>query len=337
MNTQPEQLKHLGFFAIFKESYKIIVSNWRYIFSKIFLALIFPFCLLMLADMLISSHLQGRIIDNAINLYDMDSTNRYYDSMKRELSLHSTLLGVFTLLYFLVGLLVLNLFAISAISYAVVCIYASKDTNFKQVIRVVPKAWKKLVLTYLWNLFLQLVFIAVFIALAVLCLVIGIRAQQIAAIVVGVIVVILFIMGIIYFNVMWGMASVVSALEECRGPRAFRRGGDLMKGKKKLNIGVYMVFLVLLVVIQGGYWVLAGLFNSSLPIVVYVIVAIVFFLLLLGLVMLGLVVQTVLYLVCKSYHNESIDKASLGDQLDGNMGGSYGRLGGAKDVQLGEV
>ncbi|KAK9135078.1 hypothetical protein Syun_014408 [Stephania yunnanensis] len=291
----------------------------------------------MLADMLISSHLEGRIIDNAFNLDDMDSNNRYYNPMKRELALHSTLLGVFTLLYFLVGLLVLNLFAITAVSYAVACVYASKDTNFKQVIRVVPKAWKKLVLTYLWNLFLQLVFIAVFVALVVLCLVIGIRAKQIVlAIVIGVIVVILFIVGMIYFNVMWGMASVVSVLEECRGPRAFKRSGELMKGKKKLNIGVCMVFLVLLVVIQGGYWVLAGLFNSSLPIVVYVIVAIVFFLLLLGLVMLGLVVQTVLYLVCKSYHNESIDKASLGDQLDSYLS-SYGRLGGAKDVQLGEV
>ncbi|KAK9111437.1 hypothetical protein Scep_018956 [Stephania cephalantha] len=287
--------------------------------------------------MLISDHLSGKIINNHINLDDTMSFYPSYNRIKRELAVQWSLLGVFTLLYFLIGLIGFYLFSISAVSYAVACFYASKDTNFKQVIRVVPKAWKKLVITYLLYCFIQFVCLVVFVALIAICIAMGSMARQVVlGIVIGVIVLILFIVGLIYFNVIWSMASVVSVLEECYGLGSFKRSLDLMKGKKKLNIWVYMVFQVLFSVVQGGYWVLAGLFNSSLPVVVYVIIAIFFFLMFLGLVLLGFVVQTVLYLVCKCHHHEISGKSSLGDRLDGLLGG-YGRMGKGKGVQLEQV
>ncbi|KAK2399447.1 polyadenylate-binding protein 1-B-binding protein [Trifolium repens] len=56
-------------------------------------------------------------------------------------------------------------------------------------------------------------------------------------------------------------------------------------------------------------------------------------LLLLSLLFLfGLVLQTVLYLVCKSYHHENIDKSALADHLEVYLG-EYVPLT-AKDVQL---
>ncbi|KAK9110362.1 hypothetical protein Sjap_018422 [Stephania japonica] len=334
MNTELEQLKHLGFLKIFKESYNLIVSKWKHTFSKIFLVFIFPFCFLFLADMILTNHLSLSIADKTITLDDMFSYNMYFEQIKHDRDVHSILLGVFALLYFLIGLIVFYLIAISAISYAVACIYASKDTNLKQVIRVVRKAWKKLVVTYLWNFVIQLVYIGAFVALAVVCFVIGTReGKLVIGIVIGVIVLILFIVGLIYFNVIWSLASVVSVLEECYGLKAFKRSRDLMKGKTKLCIGIYMVFQVLLAIIQGGYFALA-LF--TFPVFVYVIAGIAFFVPLLGVVLLGFVVQTVLYLVLKSYQNDGIDKASLGAQLDGYLG-PHERLSGGKDVQLSEV
>jgi hypothetical protein len=49
-------------------------------------------------------------------------------------------------------------------------------------------------------------------------------------------------------------------------------------------------------------------------------------------VLFALVVQTVVYFVCKSYHHESIDKSNLSDHLEVYLG-EYVPLN-AKDVQL---
>ncbi|KAK9110366.1 hypothetical protein Sjap_018426 [Stephania japonica] len=318
MITEAEQLKHLGFLGIFKESHNIIVSKWSCIFIKIFLALIFPFCLLTLTDMHISDFLLLKIMSNHINLDDTMSFYPSYKRIKRELALQWPLFGISNLLYFLVGLIVLYLFSISAISYAVNSIYASKDTTFKEVVRAAPKVWKKLVITFLWNFFIQ--FIPIFATLLAIFLVLGIIGGYAAlAILICAIVFILFIAGFMYLNVIWSLASVVSVLEECYGLRAFKRSKDLMKGKKKLCIGIYMVFEVLLVIVQVLYLMLVGSFNSRSPIVAYATVP-VFCFLLLVLVLLGLVAQTILYLVCKSHHHELNSRSSLGDQLDGHMG-----------------
>ena len=55
-------------------------------------------------------------------------------------------------------------------------------------------------------------------------------------------------------------------------------------------------------------------------------------LLLCAFVLFALVVQTVVYFVCKSYHHESIDKSNLSDHLEVYLG-EYVPLT-AKDVQL---
>ena len=55
-------------------------------------------------------------------------------------------------------------------------------------------------------------------------------------------------------------------------------------------------------------------------------------LLLLKVFLFGLVVQTVLYFVCKSYHHENIDKSALSEHLEGYLG-DYVPLK-SKDVQM---
>jgi uncharacterized membrane protein len=55
-------------------------------------------------------------------------------------------------------------------------------------------------------------------------------------------------------------------------------------------------------------------------------------LMLLVLYLFGLVIQTVIYFVCKSYHHENIDKSALSDHLEVYLG-EYVPLK-SKDVQL---
>ncbi|PIN16525.1 hypothetical protein CDL12_10824 [Handroanthus impetiginosus] len=50
------------------------------------------------------------------------------------------------------------------------------------------------------------------------------------------------------------------------------------------------------------------------------------------LMLFGLIIQTIIYFVCKSYHHENIDKSSLSDHL-GSYLGEYVPLK-SKDVQL---
>lgn len=73
-------------------------------------------------------------------------------------------------------------------------------------------------------------------------------------------------------------------------------------------------------------------FVGGLP--VRIGVGILCFLLLVKVILFGLVIQTVFYFVCKSYHHENIDKSSLSDHLEYYFG-EYVPLK-EQDVQLGE-
>ena len=77
-------------------------------------------------------------------------------------------------------------------------------------------------------------------------------------------------------------------------------------------------------VVQGGRHGIGAGARAGYGVVMWV--------LLVGVILLGLVVQTVVYFVCKSYHHESIDKSSLADHLEVYLG-EYVPLKG-RDVQL---
>ncbi|KAK7828719.1 hypothetical protein CFP56_029993 [Quercus suber] len=63
MDREQEDLQFLGFFGVFKESFKIIFS-WRRIFSQITLALILPLSFIFLAHIQISQLLFFKILND---------------------------------------------------------------------------------------------------------------------------------------------------------------------------------------------------------------------------------------------------------------------------------
>ncbi|KAK9110358.1 hypothetical protein Sjap_018418 [Stephania japonica] len=328
MDREPEQFKHLGFAGIFKDGFKITFSKEQSIFSKILLAFILPFCILTMIHLELSSYLSLKIYDHDISINDEPHHHRFKHKQVAEWIIFL----VINVSYFLIGILVFYLFSISSTTYTVACIYASKANSFKQVLRTATtKVWKRLACTFVLYLFIQIVYgiiASIFLALALALA--KSNHLRILGFILLIIVVILFIMGFVYVNVIWGMASVVSVLEDSRGLRAMKRSKGLLKGKMKVAIAIFVVFQVVLIGMQVGYSILASIGGLG----VRLGVGIVCFFVLLMMCLLGLVVETVLYIVCKSCHHERVDQASLADILEGNVG-RYDRVGEMeKGVQL---
>ena len=150
-------------------------------------------------------------------------------------------------------------------------------------------------------------------------------------VVVLVLITILYFIGFVYLTVVWQLASVVTVLEDSWGIRAMAKSKELIKGKMVLSIFVFFTLVASFVSIRVLFKVMVvdGWRVSSVDKTAYGVLC---FLLLSCLFLFGLVLQTVLYFVCKSYHHENIDKSALADHLEGYRG-EYVPLT-AKDVQL---
>ncbi|KAL1344403.1 hypothetical protein AAHE18_08G044000 [Arachis hypogaea] len=127
------------------------------------------------------------------------------------------------------------------------------------------------------------------------------------------------------------LASVVSVLEESYGFQAMKKSKDLIKGKMWLSVIIFLMLNISFFLVQFLFknFVVHGWRVSSLDRTAYGLLC---FLLLSHLFLFGLVIQTVLYFVCKSYHHQNIDKSALSDHLEVYLG-EYEPLT-AKDVQL---
>lgn len=143
-----------------------------------------------------------------------------------------------------------------------------------------------------------------------------------------------YVLGFVYLSVVWHLASVVSVLEDVYGIQAMLKSKELIKGKMVLSCGVFLIFAVLFVVSQLVFQILVVL-GSSKFIGLRIVLGIICFLLLFKVFLFGLVAQTIVYFVCKSYHHQNIDKSSLSDHLEVYLG-DYVPLK-AQDVQLGEL
>ncbi|XP_054806318.1 uncharacterized protein LOC129308993 [Prosopis cineraria] len=112
---------------------------------------------------------------------------------------------------------------------------------------------------------------------------------------------------------------VISVLEDSYGKEAMIKGKNLMKGRMGTSIVVSCVIFMCFLGIQLGFeiFVVIGLGVGGQ---VRIGVAILCLMCLLNVILLGLVVQTVLYFVCKSCYHEHIDKSSLADHLEVYLG-----------------
>ncbi|KAI3850327.1 hypothetical protein MKW92_036137 [Papaver armeniacum] len=286
MNREPAN-KSLGFFGIYKEAYRITIS-WKKLFSQITLALILPLTILYLSDI----HISDFIISKA-----------YPNNVQAKWIVY----GITSFLY-LILILLLFFFSTSVVACCVSCFYTSKDTTFKKVVRVFPKVWGRLLV-----MFLLLFLILGICAVAYLALIYWFAASfngpegegryKVLAFVVSLSVP--FFIGLVYITSVWNIAMVISVLEKSYGTKAMVKSMKLIRGKIWVSCAVFLALEIIFAGTTFTYSLLV-VAGDILDLVGEVFVGIVCYLLATVLIHFSLVIQTVVYFVCKSYHNEEI-------------------------------
>jgi len=329
MDREQEEMQFLGFSGVYRESYKIIFA-WRKIFSKITLTLILPLSFIFLIHIEVSNILFRNIVKNTQQMMETPQDTPQYHSLSNILSSEWTTFMLFKLIYF-TFLLVFSLLSTSAVVYTVASIYAAREVTFSKVMTVVPKVWKRLMVTFLCT------FAAFFVynVMAVLVVIIwalttGGRGGGVGLFVV---LAVFYFAGFVYLSVVWNLASVVTVLEDSCGIGAMVKSNELIRGKMGLSVLIFLKLVVSFGLIQFLFkkTVVHGWSLGSVDRTVYGIVCLVLFS---QLYLFQLVIQTVLYFVCKSYHHQNIDKSALSDHLE-VYHGEYEPLK-AKDVQMEE-
>ena len=333
MDREQEDLQFLGFFGIINESFKIIFS-WRKIFSQITLALILPLSFIFLAHIQISQLLFFNILDNEDRLDHTQKNSPTYAKLSDVVSSEKAALWAFKAAYF-TFLLILSLLSTSAVVYTIASIYTAKEITFKKVLSVVPKVWKRLFITFICSFAIVLVYNIVAGALLFSCLAfVGFSASGYTIVVLfGVLFLIIYSIGFVYISIVWHLASVVSVLEDVYGFKAMIKSKALIKGKMWIAVGFFILLFLCFMGIEVVFenFVVLGMERGA---GIRILVGILCFLFLFKVILFGLVVQTVIYFVCKSYHHENIDKSSLADHLEVYLG-EYVPLK-TKDLQLEE-
>ncbi|KAF7126435.1 hypothetical protein RHSIM_Rhsim11G0075500 [Rhododendron simsii] len=328
MDSEQEDMQFLGLFGIYLESYRIIF-NFRKTFSKITLALILPLSLIFLAHIEVSEFILNKIIRTEYYRYGVREGTDQYARLSDRLSSEWAAFWLVKFAYF-IFFLVFSLLSTSAVVYTVASIYTGRDVTFRKVMSVVPKVWKRLMVTFLCT------FLAFFLYNVVFVVTVFIWSFTIGNVdIVGpisfVAILILYAVGFVYMTLVWHLASVVSVLEDIKGFKAMTKSINLIKGKMWIAIVIFFKLILAMagiqilfesVVVQRGRLGIAGRLGFGFLCL----------LMLFKVFLFGLVIQTVIYFVCKSHHHENIDKSSLSDHLEVYLG-EYVPLK-AKDVQL---
>ncbi|XP_068651618.1 uncharacterized protein [Aristolochia californica] len=111
----------------------------------------------------------------------------------------------------------------------------------------------------------------------------------------------------------------MSVLEDVYGIQAMQRSSALIKGKLGIACSIFLLLNLALMAVSlmfAGY-VVHGRYVGVLP---RIALGIVFVFALSLLILIGLVMQTIMYFVCKSYHHENVDKSCLADHLEVYLG-----------------
>jgi len=321
MARKQDELQSSSFLQIFKESFKLIFSYPK-IFIQITLFFLLPLSCMSLATYIeFSPPLPSNIFPNTTfygtPIGSPANYNKAPDAPQSKVDFHRLALMVFSQLL-TVGL---NIIPVSTAVYAVACILTGKEITFRKAISVIPQVWKQLLMTYATMFCICFAIFAVYFFVVVIGIVViisyssnssksfgGLVGGSIAIIIVS----LLLMVGLIFINIIWILADVVSVTEKTCGMKALKKSKSLIKGRMGTTVGVY---LVLSLCVLPNVVFLQKLKNDDASIrekICYGILALVLSTLV---ALLTIVVKTVLYFVCKSYHHEPIDKLSWVDYI----------------------
>lgn len=326
MEIEQEQAQNLDIFGVIKESINVVVS-WKTIFSQITLLHIFPLSIIFLSHIWISEWLFGEILyDEDLLLFTREGSPTYNDIVDL-IHTEKMLFIIFTILYY-IFVIVFSLISTSAVVYTIACIYTEKELTFKKLMRVVPRVWQRLMVTFMWSSFVVFAYNIASCFFLVFSINIGAVTDGWGLL----IFLVTYLTGFAYIGIVWQLACVLSVLEDISGVQAISKSKDLIQGKRMVAGTIYILVNTSFAGIQLETIMLGpdpmqqwGNISAYGILCVALVVLILF----------GLVSQTIIYFVCKSYHHEVIDKPSLADHLEEFTGEYMPLLD--RDVQLGKI
>ncbi|KAG0452522.1 hypothetical protein HPP92_024903 [Vanilla planifolia] len=317
MDCEPEELQFLGLIGICREASKLIVS-WRRLFSQISSSLIVPLSILFLAHIQISHFLFSQIDRNENALEHTAAGSPSERRLLHRISSEWSAFLLFKALY-LVALLIFSLLSTAAVVYTIASAYTAKHDlllSYRKVLSVVPKVWRRLAHTFLFAFLILLAYNIVVILVFVFVIILA--GNSVAGIICAIAIFLAYLAGLVWISVVWHVASVVSVLEDARGAAAMARSRELVRGKMWLAAFIFVMMNMAFLGIELAFRQLVVV--GALPAVGRLGLAVAMLALLSVVVLFALVVQTVVYFVCKSYHHESIDKSALADHLEVYLG-----------------
>ncbi|XP_010696334.1 uncharacterized protein LOC104908866 [Beta vulgaris subsp. vulgaris] len=304
MDLQPEELQFLSLTDIVKESISIPKLSPR-TFYLITLSLIFPLSFAILAHSLFTHPILTHLQDPSTPIQSQS---------------HEWVLLLVFQFFYLLFLFTFSLLSTAAVVFTVASLYTSKQVSFTSTIAAIPSVFRRLFNTFLWVSLLMLCYNLVFIILLVL-IIVAVDTNSTFLLFFSMLLAFgLFLFVHVYITALWHLASVVSVLEPIYGFAAMKKSYELLKGKV-LMAGVFVFgYLLICGLISGTFAAVVVHGDSSTSVFVRILVGgfLVGVLVIVNLV--GLLVQSVFYYVCKSYHHQGIDKIALHDHLGGYLG-----------------
>ncbi|CAK9187130.1 unnamed protein product [Ilex paraguariensis] len=301
MDLPPEELQFLTLSDILKESVSIPKLSPK-TFYLITLTLVFPLSFAILAHSLFTHPLLTQI-QNPIGSHTSQWTK----------------LLIFQFCY-LIFLFAFSLLSTAAVVFTVASLYTSKPVSFSSTISAIPNVFKRLFITFIWVSLSMVAYNVVFLGFLVL-LVVAIDTQNAALFLFSVVVVfLLFLVVHVYFSALWHLASVVSVLEPIYGFSAMKKSYELLKGRTKMAFVLVFGYLSICGVINGLFGSIVVHGGEYYGVFTRIVVGGFLVGLLVIVNLVGLMVQSVFYYVCKSFHHQGIDKSALYDHLGGYLG-----------------
>eukprot|EP00250_Pteridium_aquilinum_P009004 c18375_g1_i1 orf=586-1575(-) len=302
----------LGVCGVIKQSFSVLHSRAR-LFAALALTLTLPLCFIVLAHHLAIDPLINRIQENQ----DLPDADR---SLRSRITADRVRLGVLLAAYVLL-VLAFALLSTAATVYSVACIYTKRPLTYKKVLSVLPKVWRRLLITFLWAFVFVFFLVGAFLAIVLFVYLVFYPLNSIVAEVLWWLVSFFFLAVLFHFTCIFNLASVVSVLEDSYGIKALKKSNLLVKGKRMVAYILYGLYLIFSSAIVIGFDFASVMSSVALQ----VLIAIIFAFILAFVDQLGIVVFTILYFTCKAFHHESIDMLALSEHL-GAYAGEYVNL-----------
>ncbi|CAN6803313.1 unnamed protein product [Brassica oleracea] len=315
MDLQPEELQLLTIPQLLQESISI-KKRYPRTFYLITLSLIFPLSFAILAHSLFTQPILAKL--DSSDPPNSDHSRHDWTVLLTFQSLQAKDHHATTV--YLIFLFSFSLLSTAAVVFTVASLYTGKPVSFSSTITAIPKVFKRLMITFLWVALLMFAYNSVFLVfLAILIVALYLNSVGLA-IIAGVIISVLYFVVHVYFTALWHLGSVVSVLEPVYGLAAMRKAYELLKGKTRMAMVLVFVYLLLCAVIGGAFGGIVVHGGGKFGTLTRSLVGGLLVGLLVMVNLMGLLVQSVFYYVCKSYHHQTIDKTVLYDHLGGYLG-----------------